>query len=52
VSPSGSHAELDTQLELAMRLEYVSPEELRPTLEQLNRTGRMLNRLLASLERR
>jgi four helix bundle protein len=48
----GSHAELDTLLELAMRLEYTSAVALVPVRQRLNSVGRMLNRLHQSLERR
>lgn len=48
----GSQAELDTVLEVAVRLGYLSAREMQPTVERLNRVGRMLNGLLAAIERR
>jgi four helix bundle protein len=48
----GSHGELETQLEVARRLAYVSAAELQETLEKLARVGQMLHRLQASLEAR
>ena len=38
----GSQAELDTQIETAIRLQYVAREELVTFLEALNRVGKML----------
>jgi four helix bundle protein len=48
----GSQAELDTQLEIALRRGYLRREEAGPVLERLARTGRMLHGLQRSLERR
>ena len=46
----GSHAELATQVELAIRLRYVDRDELTAFLEMSERTGKMLRRLQQSLE--
>lgn len=46
----GSQAELDTQIETAIRLQYVAREELVTFLEALNRVGKMLRGLQRSLE--
>ncbi len=48
----GSQAELDTQLEIALRRGYLKAEDLAPALEKLSRTGQMLHGLQRSLERR
>ena len=48
----GSQGELDTQLEIGMRLGYLSAEAAGPALEKLARTGQMLHGLQRSLERR
>lgn len=46
----GSQAELDTQVELAIRLQYVDREELSTVLTALNSVGKMLRGLQRSLE--
>jgi four helix bundle protein len=48
----GSQAELDTLLELAQRLKYLSPVEMRRVRLDLDRTGQMLHGLSRSLERK
>ena len=48
----GSQAELDTVLELAIRLGYVSVEQMAVVTSQLQNVGRMLHRLFAALERK
>jgi four helix bundle protein len=46
----GSHAELETVLELAGRLRYTADADVTVIQERLNRVGRMLHRLATSLE--
>jgi four helix bundle protein len=46
----GSEAELETQLELLVRLKYARPEQVQPVLAQASEVGRMLNGLIRSLE--
>jgi len=48
----GSLSELDTQLELAILLGYVSTEDLRELWDQLLRIDKMLTGLIRSLEKR
>jgi carbamoyl-phosphate synthase large subunit len=48
----GSLAELDTQLELALRLRYVDESSLAATLNLLNRAGQILHGLERSLMQR
>lgn len=45
----GSGAELETQLELAYRLRYISKEQLMPLTNLLTEIMKMLNRLLSVL---
>jgi four helix bundle protein len=45
----GSEAELQTQIELAVRLGFASREAAAPVRELAARSGMMLNRLIASL---
>ena len=45
----GSEAELQTQIELAVRLGFTRPEATAPVKELAARSGMMLNRLIASL---
>ncbi len=47
---SGSDAELQTQLELAERLRFAKPEEVRSLLDRASEVGRMLNGLIRSLD--
>ncbi len=47
---AGSLAELETHVELAARLGYVSSEAVMPIYEQCSEVGRMLNGLAKSLE--
>ena len=47
----GSQAELDTILEVAVRVGYVNAAALRHVLEELSRVGRRLHGLRASLGR-
>lgn len=46
----GSQAELDTQLELAIRLNYTTSEAAAAIVELLDHVGRMLHKLVSSLE--
>ena len=46
----GSEGELSTQLEVGLRLGYVSAHDLEKPFQQLNEIGRMLNGLSSSLE--
>jgi four helix bundle protein len=48
----GSEAELDTQIELAVRLEFCTNESVRGLQEQRAAIGRMLSGLASSLKRR
>ena len=45
----GSQAELDTQIEVAVRLGYVRPPDVLPCVETLGRIGQMLHGLERSL---
>jgi four helix bundle protein len=47
----GSEAELQTQLELAQRLNLVTPAQVQALIERASEVGRMLNGLLRSLEK-
>jgi four helix bundle protein len=46
----GSHAEVETCFEVAMRLEYVRRTDLDKLMSVLDRTGQLLHGLLRSLE--
>jgi four helix bundle protein len=46
----GSLAELETDLEIAVRLKYLAPGDVAPLLAKADRVGRMLRRLQQSLE--
>jgi four helix bundle protein len=46
----GSQAELETQLELAIRVRYTTSESAASVLEILDYVGRMLHKLVSSLE--
>lgn len=46
----GSHAELETRLELAIRLRFLDPEQTTPTQDLLMHVARMLHGLVSSLE--
>jgi four helix bundle protein len=48
----GSEAELQTQLELAVRLQLAPVARAKPLIDDCAEVGRMLNGLLASLEAR
>src|SRR5882724_8490014 len=48
----GSHAELETCLELARRLEYLTAAVFAPLSEACTRTGQLLNGLYRSIEQR
>lgn len=48
----GSQAELETQLELARRLEYGNPEEVTRLLEEASAVGRILHGLWSALGNR
>ncbi len=48
----GSQAEVDTLLELAQRLKYLSEAQIQRVRPDLDRTGQMLHGLSRSLERR
>jgi len=45
----GSEAELQTQIELARRLDMLAAEEAKELLRQISEVGRMLSNLLKSL---
>ena len=45
----GSEAELKTQLKLALKMKYVTEEEVAPHLSQASEVGRMLRGLIKSL---
>jgi four helix bundle protein len=47
----GSEAELQTQLELAVRLKMLDPQAARKLVDETAEVGRMLSALLKSLER-
>jgi four helix bundle protein len=46
----GSEAELQTQVELAVRLGFIAGASAQPLLDAASEIGRMLNGLIASLE--
>jgi four helix bundle protein len=46
----GSHAEVETCFEIAMRLGYLKREETNRVASSIERTGQLLNGLLRSLE--
>jgi four helix bundle protein len=46
----GSEAELQTQLELSVRLGFITAARTQPLLDAASEIGRMLNGLIASLE--
>jgi four helix bundle protein len=46
----GSQGEVDVQLEIARRLSYLSASDHRKIVERVDRVGRMLNGLIASLQ--
>ena len=48
----GSQAELETQIELAVRLRFVREEEAAATLEAGARVGRLLHGLIRALEQK
>jgi four helix bundle protein len=48
----GSEHELQTQLELALRLKYAGQEEVAELLDSASQVGRMLNGLIRSIEER
>src|SRR5690349_18814223 len=48
----GSQGEVDVQLEIARRLEFVGVEEHRAVSARVDRVGRMLNGLIESLQPR
>ena len=45
----GSLAEVETQLQLAVRLNYINRDDAKPTWEMSQRVGSMLTRLMQSL---
>jgi four helix bundle protein len=47
----GSHAELETLLEIALRLGYTTPVALAPVIDACARTGQLLNGLYRSVKR-
>jgi four helix bundle protein len=47
----GSCGELDTQMEIPLRLGYLPHSDLLATNDKLDRVGRMLRRLQQSLEK-
>src|SRR5215211_6598183 len=46
----GSVMEVDTILEAALRLEYLTTEDIAPAVEMVDHVGRMLTKLARSLE--
>ena len=46
----GSHAEVETCFEIALRLGYLQPDETNTIASSIERTGQLLNGLLRSLE--
>ena len=48
----GSEAELQTQLELAYRLDFVEKSRVEPILDSAAEVGRMIRGLMASVERK
>ena len=46
----GSLMEVETQLIIAVRLDYVTREQAKPLWEQLDKTGRILGGLIKSLQ--
>jgi four helix bundle protein len=48
----GSQAELETQIEVAVRQQYVTPASVKPVLARTEEVGMMLHGLLRSLKRR
>jgi len=48
----GSFAELETQLQLARNVGYVSDPDLGPTLARLDEVGRLLNAVISGLRQR
>jgi len=48
----GSLAEVETQLTVALNLDYVHADLARPLVGQIAETGRVINGLIASLRRR
>ena len=48
---NGSLAELDTHIEVANRLRYISPEQAQSTLAQIEIIGRMITNLRRSVEK-
>jgi four helix bundle protein len=48
---SGSLAELETQLRLAQRLEYLSEAQAQDVLNRVHEVGRILSGLIASLKK-
>ncbi len=49
---SGSLCELETQIELVVRLNFVERESIRATWDQSQRVARMLNGLIRAISRR
>jgi four helix bundle protein len=45
----GSIAEVETQLELAVRLHFIEPANVAPAFDLLDQTGRLITRLRQSL---
>lgn len=46
----GSQAEVDVQLEIALRLAYLPKSDYRTIVARVDRVGRMLNGLIRSLQ--
>ena len=47
---AGSNAELQTQLELAERLTFATPEQIHALMNDASEVGKMINGLIRSLE--
>ena len=48
----GSLNELETQVELALRLQFAKPDESRLILQEITEVGKMLNALLTAVRQR
>jgi len=48
----GSQGELETQIEISIRLKYITAARASPVMQRIEEVGKMLNGLLRSLEER
>jgi hypothetical protein len=51
-SPLGSTAELETQLEAAVRLQFLTPTDVKHAVDLISQVGQMLHALERALRRR